>query len=123
MVTQSNSPVSVLSPLAQSFKNGLGLALRHCTRGAVGCAVFLIGFIVLATDAKAQFELDEALLFVEKAGTANSTGSAEIVAQDDVIDWVVKLRLVQPAQNNVTLTDTFIGDHVACPIEVVQPEC
>ena len=115
MVTQSNSPVSVLSPLAQSFKNGLGLALRHCTRGAVGCAVFLIGFIVLATDAKAQFELDEALLFVEKAGTANSTGSAEIVAQDDVIDWVVKLRLVQPAQNNVTLTDTFIGDHAYVP--------
>ena len=115
MVTQSNSPVSVLSPLAQSFKNGLGLALRHCTRGAVGCAVVLIGFIVLATDAKAQFELDEALLFVEKAGTANSTGSAEIVAQDDVIDWVVKLRLVQPAQNNVTLTDTFIGDHAYVP--------
>ena len=115
MVTQSNSPVSVLSPLAQSFKNGLGLALRHCTRGAVGCAVVLIGFIVLATEAKAQFELDEALLFVEKAGTANSTGSAEIVAQDDVIDWVVKLRLVQPAQNNVTLTDTFIGDHAYVP--------
>ncbi|MDA8604446.1 hypothetical protein N9M21_08515, partial [Alphaproteobacteria bacterium] len=75
----------------------------------------MIGFIVLATDAKAQFELDEALLFVEKAGTANSTGSAEIVAQDDVIDWVVKLRLVQPAQNNVTLTDTFIGDHAYVP--------
>ena len=108
MVTQSNSPVSVLSPLAQSFKFGLGLVLLHWARAARRCAAIVLGFILLVPGAEAQIAVD-------KTGTASSTGSTEIVAQDDVIDWVIELGHVEPALNNLSLTDTFVGDHTYVP--------
>lgn len=70
--------------------------------------VILLGLIGVSGVSGAQISL-------EKTGSANSTGSSEIVAQDDVIDWVIELSHVEPTLNNVTLTDTFIGDHTFVP--------
>ncbi|MGA0235732.1 MAG: hypothetical protein ACO3NE_09105 [Alphaproteobacteria bacterium] len=56
-----------------------------------------------------------AQISLEKTSSANSTGSSEIVAQDDVIDWVIELGQGEATLNNVTLTDTFIGDHTFVP--------